>query len=539
LSASTWCWAFEARSIQDYLFETGRLADAVGASLLVDRLTGDLNDAESGGSASGDDLLSQVLRAAQVEPDLSFSRRAGGSFIAFASSRMPLLRARVLWHAALHANAPGLRWSDGVAEAPDAQAAARSALAEAQARGQFDPPRLPEATPAQQRVPRTGHPAERHARLGPRAAEPVDAATLARRRHRNAASSRLTDRFAAGTQWHWPTDLNPDPECENDDEGTAFPFVGGERDVAFIHADGNGLGVLLRRLDASVSAAQYVQTYAAFSRAISQATQAAAAQATQAVLLPACVGARVPARPLVLGGDDLQIIVRADLAIPFVESFLLAFEVHSAHALQPLRKLMGLAQGQGLTAAAGVLVAKASYPFSAAAARAGALCDQAKRAIKREAADVGRAVPLSALALAHAQASLADAAGTDQLASGLTLGLAAYATTTCATTLPRLHDLQALARALAPGAAPRGPARRLITDLHTDLALARERYRRMQQQQGAAWQPVADALAALGVPPQADLPFTAAAASPWIDALLLRDLSPAEDAAHIGFPETA
>jgi hypothetical protein len=79
----------------------------------------------------------------------------------------------------------------------------------------------------------------------------------------------------------------------------------------------------------------------------------------------------------------------------------------------------------------------------------------------------------------------------------------------------------------------------LITDLHTDLALARERYRRMQQQQGAAWQPVADALAALSVPPQADLPFTAAAASPWIDALLLRDLSPAEDAAPIGFPETA
>jgi hypothetical protein len=38
---------------------------------------------------------------------------------------------------------------------------------------------------------------------------------------------------------------------------------------------------------------------------------------------------------------------------------------------------------------------------------------------------------------------------------------------------------------------------------------------------------VAAALQALGVPPQADLPFTPAEASPWQDALLLRDVAPA------------
>ena len=520
MSSSTWCWAFEARSIQDYLFETGRLADAVGASLLVDRLTGDLAD-----DGADSDLLTRVLRAARVEGQLRFSRRAGGSFIALAPDREPLVRARLLWHAALYANAPGLLWSDGLAAGANAQDAARAALAQAQVRGQFDPPRLPEATPAQERVPRTGQPAERRARLGAKGTEAIDAATLARRRHRHAASRVLTGRFAADPLLRWPTDLSATRDGSEADEAV-FPFLGGERDVAFVHADGNGLGALLRRLDASVPAADYVDTYAAFSRAISLATQAAAAQATAQVLLPACAGARVPARPLVLGGDDLQIIVRADLAVPFVAAFLRAFESCSAEQLQGLRAVLGLAPGEGLTAAAGVLFVKANYPFASAASWAGALCDRAKKAIKHEAAATGRAMPLSALAMERAQASLAHDAADPPLPQGLALGLPAYVVTAQATSLPRLEQLQALADALGAASAPRGPARRLIADLHTDLALARERYRRMQEVQGAAWAPVADALQALGVPPHADLPFTPDRVSPWQDALLLRDVAP-------------
>jgi hypothetical protein len=539
VNPTLWCWAFEARSIQDYLFETGRLADAVGASLLVDRLTGDLADAQAAPAGACDDLLSSVLRAAGAQGRLRFSRRAGGAFVAFADERALLVRARLLWHAALLANAPGLRWSDGLAAGDDAQQAARAALAQAQARGQFDPPRLPEASAAQRRVPRTGQPAQRLQRLGAKGLEPVDAATTARRRHRAAAARRLTARFADLPGLRWPTDLDPQPPAEADgDDDSAFPFVGGNRDVAFVHADGNGLGVLLRRLDGVEPAARYIEVCAGFSLAISRATQAAAAQATAEVLLPACVGSRVPARPLVLGGDDLQVIVRADLATGFVASYLQAFEQHSARHLAPLCEVLGLAAGQGLTAAAGVLVAKANYPFAAAAARAGSLCERAKRAIKREAAAAGRALPLAAVALERAQASLADE-GDAALPGGIELGLPAYALTTQATALPRWQDLHALAVALGAAAAPRGPARRLIADLHEDLNLARERYRRMQQVQGVAWAPVAEALRALGVPTAADLPLTAAGATPWPDALLLRDLAAAPAATPTALPEHA
>ena len=46
------CWTFECGSIQSFIFETGRLADAVGASLLVDRLTGDLDETADAAATS-------------------------------------------------------------------------------------------------------------------------------------------------------------------------------------------------------------------------------------------------------------------------------------------------------------------------------------------------------------------------------------------------------------------------------------------------------------------------------------------------------
>lgn len=514
-----WSWAFEARSIQDYLFETGRLADAVGASLLVDRLTGDL--ASQGEDAAPTDLLSCVLKAEGLDGRLQFSRRAGGAFVAFSHERSDLVRARLAWHAALYANAPGLRWSDGLAGDSSPKSAAAAALRQAQVRGQFDLPQLPEATPTQLRVARSGQPAQRMERLGAEGVVPVDGATWARRRHRLMGGRRLTARFAPDPELRWPTDLDPSPELAGDD--TAFPFNGSNRDVAFVHADGNGLGALLRRLAAEVRDEDYVETYANFSHAISRATQAAAVHATREVLLPACNGRRVPARPLILGGDDLQIIVRADLALPFVQVFLREFERESAQHLQGLRKQLNLGAGEGLTAAAGVLVAKASFPFAVAASRAGQLCDMAKKAIKREARALGRAMPVSALGLERAQGA-ADSADDDGVRS-FQPRLQAYAVTSERTRLPRLDDLQDLAQALGAAGAPRGPARRLLTDLYVDWALARERYRRMREMQGeSAWRRIDAALQALGVPAGADLPMDAEHATPWADALLVRDL---------------
>ncbi|EGJ09044.1 Cas10/Cmr2 second palm domain-containing protein [Rubrivivax benzoatilyticus] len=515
------CWTFECGSIQSFIFETGRLADAVGASLLVDRLTGDLDETADAAATS---LLQQVMQTAGCATTVRFSRRGGGSFIAFLDSDEARRRVRTLWHAALAANATGLRWADAVADAPSALAAARDALRACQQAGRVDRPRLPEAGPLTLRVARTGQPAVTVRSLAGQV-EAIDAATELRRRHarRTAVADTLLQRFGAPDGLRWPRHTEPSDGSVRDD-GDGFPFVGGARELAFLHADGNGLGVLLRRLETGDDGA-YVERYAAFSRAVTQATVAAARQAAAEVLLPAAVDGVVPARPLILGGDDLSLVVRADLALPFAEAYLQAFECQSTECLAALRGL-GL-DLPGLTAACGIAIVKARFPFAQAAALAEALCQRAKSVIKREAQASARAMPLSALAVQRVTTSVPDDALPRVQVDGRhwTLGHAAYVIGEEGAGVPRLADLQTLAQALATDAMPRGPVRRLLTDFHQDPTQALERWRRWRENLEPARVAEIDALLRrLGVDDPSWLPL-GRDGSPWPDAVLLRDLT--------------
>jgi hypothetical protein len=127
-----------------------------------------------------------------------------------------------------------------------------------------------------------------------------------------------------------------------------------------------------------------------FSEAIEQATQGAAARATSDVLdkhaLPAesGKGRRMPARPIVLGGDDLTAIVRGDLAIPFVRCFLKSFEELSGDKLQAAFPGEAFAElVRPMTACAGVVFIGATQPFYLAYDLAAELCGYAKRKLRR------------------------------------------------------------------------------------------------------------------------------------------------------------
>lgn len=124
------CWAFEVSSIQSYLFETGRLVDAVGSSLLIDRLTGDLDPDDE--RATTPSLLSCVMDA--CEAPLEFSRRSGGAFIAFHQDPDVLERVQMLWHLCLRVNAPGLRFADGMAAGRSKQRSRPSSRCDVRAR---------------------------------------------------------------------------------------------------------------------------------------------------------------------------------------------------------------------------------------------------------------------------------------------------------------------------------------------------------------------------------------------------------------------
>lgn len=152
--------------------------------------------------------------------------------------------------------------------------------------------------------------------------------------------------------------------------------------IAVIHADGNGIGKIIQNKGKELTRSG---NFANFSRAIEVATKNAIKNAFEEVVLrkhdPRF---RYPIRPIVLGGDDITIIIRADLAFEFTQVFLDKFELQSKILLERFR-LDGFENG--LTACAGIAFIKESYPLHYGLNLAEQLCTDAKKAVKESNAD--------------------------------------------------------------------------------------------------------------------------------------------------------
>lgn len=132
--------------------------------------------------------------------------------------------------------------------------------------------------------------------------------------------------------------------------------------IAIIHADGNGLGDFLANKGGNK------KELSEFSRKLSEATIAASQKAFKE--LPHNSGTIIPIRPVVLGGDDMTVICRADIAIAYTMSFLSHFEEETKLRNFPL------------TACAGIAFIKSSYPFHYGYDLAEMLCSRAKKDAK-------------------------------------------------------------------------------------------------------------------------------------------------------------
>ena len=354
---------FEARSIQSFILDSGRLRDVVGASELVDALA----------RRNGDDLLALALEAVNFRVEPQFARRAGSAFTMVTTEEDGRDRLRALWTLILRLLVPELTYSEGIGAGDSARKAITTARESAMVRKNTESDNLPPPSPLAERVRRTGR-----AVVVREKSEDLDSVTRAKRRF--ARTESLVERFAPAQSGMlvWPRDLSGDPEAEK-----AFPFIGDRRLVAVVHADGNGMGRMLAALPKAVeqNGLDYIATFGDFSRSLGEATEAAAKRAVAEVLLPAHREEVVPARPIVLGGDDLVAIFRADLAFPFVLAFLEAFEEETRARLarqsswpEKVRK--------GMTAAAGIAFVHAHHPYHLAHQLAEALCRHAKAAAR-------------------------------------------------------------------------------------------------------------------------------------------------------------
>lgn len=157
--------------------------------------------------------------------------------------------------------------------------------------------------------------------------------------------------------------------------------------VAIIHADGNGLGQVVQKVGKSK------EYFREFSDKLNKATTEAAQKAVADVLKESVDYAKLPMRPVVLGGDDLTIICKADLALDFTEKFLKYFEEKTKEYLGEILKNHKVFPGEKdyLTACAGIAYIKSSYPFYYGYDLAEGLCSESKKAAKKEHGEGGLA----------------------------------------------------------------------------------------------------------------------------------------------------
>lgn len=421
-------YLFEAESIQRYIFATGKLRDVSGASELVADMAYELIGDE-GKKLSPDQLAEwprglvdaahaqlESLRAgyANTPVNVTWLRHAGGVFsISLADPPAGFLENfRNQWRMFVAQQLSGISFKDGIGSGDSlisAGAAARRALINCPP---FPILAGPPANPLMRPASRTGSPAVRATGKTDGnmhtckivKGEYVDAATIASRWFLVGEEKRklrpilpgLFTGFDPEIETIWPVILAQDEDGDEDTipEPSLFENVRkaelDRRTLAVVHIDGNGFGALFAKageLDHGRQSAPFLTKQ--LSESLNKAFVLAARHAVRRVILPECHefdadfgggrGTRKmrvpPARPVLLGGDDLTILIRGDLALLFVREFADEFEKQSEDVLkfleiefkkeiEDLRSSIETETGANhLTVKAGVAIMGARQPF--------------------------------------------------------------------------------------------------------------------------------------------------------------------------------
>ncbi|RRR73726.1 MAG: hypothetical protein EI684_08440 [Candidatus Viridilinea halotolerans] len=166
--------------------------------------------------------------------------------------------------------------------------------------------------------------------------------------------------------------------CRVPDDPDLFGRAGGydPRDyVAYLVADGNGIGALFGRCQSSEHAH-------ALSCELGRITRQCLATATQCLMKvdPGKQPDLVPVLPLILGGDDLVALLPASYALAVAQKFCHEFEQAMANSIATIPELVAAPKP---TMAAAVVICKAKYPFQLAIQQGQELLKEAKRLSKQ------------------------------------------------------------------------------------------------------------------------------------------------------------
>lgn len=349
-SKTAWYYGFEAKGIGQYVLGHRKLKRLLGASAIVRRLV--TNE------------LVGVLEAVFGVPDgrqtnahfALLLNAAGRARIRFTTGD-ELRRFLAVWPLYVAERAPHLRTAQAWVPDQGSEEATRFKLREALQRAQMHPPiDLPAGNPVTERSPVRKLPAEALLAAEDDGGGLIDAAernaiTESDRSRRHDELSLAHEIFGQQSSrggFRFPRDLN---------EMTAGHYI------AVIHADGNGIG---RRFQALPT----FEDAKTLSGRLASASRLAVAKAVNKHLEPEkddkC--RHLLGVPVVFGGDDLVMIVRADKAVGFLETYSKAFE-----------------QALGdVEISAGIAFVRANHAFHQALDLAESLCERTKNATGRQ-----------------------------------------------------------------------------------------------------------------------------------------------------------
>lgn len=398
-------YRYEAKSIQRYVLASDRLREVKGASAIVEELAG---------------LFKQAIEA-QGRGEYRYAAAGGGT--ATFDSRDAADDFYAHWPMVVAQHAPGLQVVQAIV---DLEAVAPASVIDALT-GQLTADRsrlhidLPEAGPIVARAPRSGLPA---VAIGD-GIRTVARSQVERRRETLFDAAAAASVAAAG---------GPNGDRLRDRIVMRSSLAGlrfmddiddlNARYVAVVHADGNGIGAILRRVTAAArDRTTMIAELTRFSDALKHATEQAVGDAITAALDAAQYppgrrdGQVFPGRPVVVGGDDMTFVLRSDLALAFVEKYLEVFERETTGMVTVPRET-GRPDDPSppyLTACAGIAFVHQNYPFHLAYDLAYSLCDFTKDTLRH--AKLGMR---SAMHFHRVTDTVTDKYGTDVLEAQLT-----------------------------------------------------------------------------------------------------------------------
>ena len=256
--------------------------------------------------------------------------------------------------------------------------------------------------------------------------------------------------------------------------------------LAVIHADGNNLGKIIQGIAKNLKdnpSKDVKDAYRDFSSNLDKATIKAAQNTFGKIILKDNYinkSGKFPIRPIVIGGDDLTVICRADLAIKFTKEFLEEFQRQTKEKLSNMVSKYGLNDfGNGLTACAGIAFVKPKYPFHFAADLAEDLCGQAKNKSKLETGSVPSSLAFYKVRSTFVD-SFAETSRREAMAGVISLEYGPYAVDE-GTNMATIDELLKKVEILKNEDSPASSLREWLSVLYRDPNEAQQYLQRIQQ----------------------------------------------------------